>query len=103
MRLPEAAEPRQPGGGEDQRIGRALAKAAQPGVDIAANLDRLQIGSHGRDLGRSPRAAGTDPRARWELGQGTGPSGDQDIAGILPREKCRQGQAWGRQRRKVLG
>ncbi len=103
MRLPEAAEPRQPGSGEDQRIGRALAKAPQSGVDIAANLDRQQIGSYGRDLGRSPRAAGTNPRPGWKLRQGTGLSGDQHIAGILPREKCRQGQPWGRQRRKVLG
>ncbi len=102
VRLAQPAQPFQPSHGQNQRVDRALGQPAEPGVDVAANLDSPQIGPDSGDLRRSARAAGTDPGPWSELGQCRRCAGDQGVASVHPGEKGRQHQPRRRQRRKVL-
>jgi hypothetical protein len=60
MHVFRTADAVKPGAGEDQRVGLAFAPLAQARIDIAAHLDKLQIGSQGQQHGLATRAGRTD-------------------------------------------
>ena len=70
MRFTQPAKPFEAGRREDERVDGALGQTAQPGVDIAADLDRLQVGPDGGDLGRPSWAAGSDSGSSRKVGEG---------------------------------
>src|SRR5204862_7356087 len=76
--------------------------SARAWVDVAANLDRPQVGPDRGHLGRTPWAAGSDPRSPRELRQRGGRPGDQRIAGVGPWQEGGERQTRRRQRGKIL-
>ena len=102
MGLAEPAEPLESGGGQDQRIHGPLREAAQPGIDVAADLDRAKVGPDRRDLGGPAWTPGAKPRSRRQLSERGRWPGDQHVAGVGPFEEAGQHQPWGWQRGKVL-
>ena len=67
--LVSSAEPLEAREREHDRVELALGELAQPGVDVAAHADHLEVAADGADLCRAPQAAGADGGAGRELGQ----------------------------------
>ena len=74
-RLAGALQPLQPGQRQHQRVDLARGQLAQPGIDVPAHLDDLQVLTNRPQLRRPPQAAGTDPGAGC---QGVEPGGAAD-------------------------
>ena len=102
MRFGKAAEALQTCDRQDEPVDDALREAAQPGVDVATNLDAAQIRPDSGDLRGSTRTAGADAGPRRELGERRGHAGNQRIARVGAREKRGEHQARGSQRGQVL-
>ena len=62
-RLAAAVEPVEPGGGEHEHVHLAGGELAQPRVDVAAQLDHLEVGPHGEQLGAAAQRARPHARA----------------------------------------
>ena len=102
MGLAQQAEPLEPGRGQDQCIDGTLRQAAQPGVDVAADLDRPKVRADRRDLGGPARTAGAKPRSGRQLGERRWRPGDQHVVGVGPIEEGGELEPRRRHRRKVL-
>ena len=76
-------QPPQPGGGQDERVDLAGGEPPQARVDVAAQLDHLEVRPHGEQLRAAPQRARADARARRQRGQRRRP--DQHVARILAR------------------
>ena len=55
------------GAGKDDRIVVSVVEFLQTGVDIAPDVENLQIGPGGEDLGLAAHASGSDHCARREI------------------------------------
>ena len=97
----EPAEPREAGPGEQDRV-EPVAHLAQPGVDVAADLDDLEPETERVQLRGAPRRAGADHAADRELPEGQAVASDHDVARVLARRHGRQGEARGGRGGQVL-
>ena len=102
MGLAQPAKALEPGRGQDQGISGALGKPAQPGVDVAADLDHPQVGPDRGDLGSPAWTAGGDPRRRRQAGERRWRPPDEHVAGVGPRQEGGQYQPRRRQGWQVL-
>lgn len=66
--LAAAAEPLEAGRGEDEPVDLAAFALAQPRVDVAAELDDVEVGADGEQLRAAADARGSDPRPLGNLG-----------------------------------
>ena len=81
------AQPLQSGQGQDGRLddsGRAL---GEPCIDVAAQVDDLQVGPAMQELGATAQRRGADDGALPEVGDAFDVARDQDVAGILARQE----------------
>ena len=100
---PESLESR---GGQHEPVHAAVivgvVEAPQPGVDVAADADDLEIGS-GREQLRAPaRRPGAHARARGQPRQGHAVARREGVAGVGAHRDGRETDAVGRRRRQVL-
>ena len=102
MGLAQPAEALESGRCQDQPLHGPLGETAEPGVDVAADLDRAQVWPDGRDLGGPAWTTGAEPRSGRQLGEGRRWPGDQRVTGVGPFEEAGHHQSGGWQRGKVL-
>ena len=62
-----APEPAQPGGGQHEPVEVAVREPPQAGVDVAAQLDQLEVGPQRQQLGAAAQARGPDAGALGDL------------------------------------
>ena len=79
------AEPLEPGGGEHERVDLARGELAQPRVDVAAQLDDLEVGPHGEQLRAPAQRAGADARALAAAPSSDGARRTSDVARVRAR------------------
>ena len=87
-RLGAAAEPLQPGGGEHDRVEVAVGEPAQPRVDVAAQLDDLEVVAQRQQL-RARGAASSCRRARRRPAR-RARGAAQRVARVGPRRRPRR-------------
>ncbi len=80
-----AAESVEAGAGEDQGVAGAFFKFAQAGVDVAAELDELEIGAQGQELGATTRAGGAHAAGVREGVERPVRLADEGVAGVGAR------------------
>ena len=102
MRFAKAPEAFETCDREDEAVDHALPEAAQPGIDVAANIHGPQIRADGGDLRGSTRAPGADAGPRRELPEGSALARNQRIARVRAREKRGEHQPGRRNGRKIL-
>ena len=88
-----AAEAVEPGAGEDERVAGAFFELAKAGVDVAAELDELEIGAHGEELGAAAGADGSDASGVREGVEGPEGLADPGVAGVCARRDGGEGEA----------
>jgi hypothetical protein len=89
LRQPEAdlalpAQPPQPRRGEDDRVVLALGELAQPRVDVAVQVEHLEVGPRRQELGAPAEADRPYPRALGHVLQ-RGSRADPGVGRILAR------------------
>jgi hypothetical protein len=80
-----ASEAVETGGGENQSVGLAFGPLAETGVDVAAHLYELDIGTESEQHGLAARAGGADARTSGEHVQAPVSFADEGIAGVGAR------------------
>ncbi len=102
----QATDPLEAGGREDDRVERALrilvSDATEPGVDVAADVDEMQIGPAHRQLSATTRRSGAHRSAGWELLEGHAVTCAQRVAGIGARRDRGDHQSGFGSRRQIL-
>ena len=96
------AQPLEAGTGQDDGIELAVIEFLQAGIDVAAQVENLQIGAAFANLALAAQTAGTDPGALGQLIDTVEMIGDEGIAGIFPLADHRQTEPLGEFHRHVL-
>ncbi len=96
------AEPLQSGQGKHRRLDDTGLALGKPGVDIAAQVDDLQIGPAMQQLRAPAQRRGADDGAAFQVGDAPHVAGDQHVACILARQEGRDGELRWLRRRHVL-
>ncbi len=78
----EPAEPFEAGDREDHRVEASVGDVREPGVDVAAKVDHLEVGTPREQLGATSRRTGADARAGLEVGEREVVASAQGVAGI---------------------
>ena len=74
----------------------------EPGVDVAAELDDLEVGAEREELGAAADARGPDAGALGDLGDRVA-GADPDVGGVLARRDADEAEALGQLAGQVLG
>ena len=77
-----ALEAIEAGGGEDECVAFAVVELLEAGVDVAADLDEVDIGAEGEELRAATRAGGADGSAHRQGVEGPVRLADPDVAGV---------------------
>ena len=89
------AESLQAGQGQQRRLDDAGLALGQPRVDIAAQIDDLEVGPAMQELGAPAQRRGADDRALPEVGDAPDVARDQHVARILARQEGGDDEAGG--------
>ena len=95
-------QPAQPGSGEDDRVEVAGIELAQPGLDVAAQAEHLEIGARFADLQAAAQARGAHPGALGQLLGSRIAVRHERIGGRGALEDHRQAEPLGEVHRHVL-
>lgn len=97
-----ASESAQPGGSEDDPVELAVGQAAQPRVDVAPELDQLEVGSERQELRAPAQARRSHACSAGNLGQRRAPP-EPGVSGILAHRHADDLEARGQLTGNVLG
>jgi hypothetical protein len=100
--LAAAAEPFETGRGEDEPVDLAVVALAEPRVDVAAQLDDVEVGADREQLRAAADARGSDPRPLGNLGDRLARP-DPDVGRVRTRRDAGEREAVGKLPRQVLG
>jgi hypothetical protein len=100
--LAAAAEPLETGRGEDDPVDLAVGALPQPRIDVASQLDDVEVGTDGEQLRAAADARGSDPRPFGNLGDRPARP-DPDVGGVRTRRDAGEREALGQLTRQVLG
>ena len=100
--MPFQTEAHKPGLGEHDRVEILLDELAQPRIDVAADLDQLEIGPAMQDLGSPPQAARGNDGAGRELGERRMARRDEHVAGRSSRRHGGERKLRHDDRRQIL-
>jgi hypothetical protein len=95
-------KPLKAGLGQDERIEIVLHQLAQPGIDVAPNIDEPEIATAVQYLGTSAETASSDDRGRRQVVESAMALRHEDIAGRSAARHGRQNESIDRLRRQVL-
>ena len=89
-----ATEAGQAGAGQHDGVVLTGCDLADPGVDVAADVDDLEAKAERGELGSPARRPGADAAADGQLAEGEAVAGDDDVARVLAEGYGGQRDAW---------